>query len=328
MKRRSFRHSFLTLCVGVLLLAACGPATDDTTGPAAQPTSEPAAGSSPGSPTDGSGGAGEATPTGPATTGGSQGDAGSGGGGDNGGGGGGDGGGTEGGGTDGPPPATTDDLGRVGANGRAYLRPDHPSLIVEIDVQEGVSPGDGPVDHLIATIRKHADKPGGVQLAGGNTFASDRREWTRDDLRAAAEENRQHYSDEQVVVLYFLYVRGGFYQGGEETRAIGVTYNASEIALFPDRWSGLGTLVGADRNVERAVLVHEFGHALGLVNITYQSDIDHEDPDHPHHSSNKGSVMHYAVETTLVGQVFEGPPPDSFDDADTADIEGLKSGRY
>ncbi|MDX1621861.1 MAG: hypothetical protein R3320_12765 [Nitriliruptorales bacterium] len=324
MNTRTFRHTFLTLSVGVLLLAACGPATDDTTGPAAQQTSEPAAGQSPGSPTDGSGGAADPTPTEVATTAGSQDDANDGG---EGGSGEGSGGG-DGGGTDGPPPASTDDLGGVGANGRAYLRPDHPSMIVEIDVQEGVSPGDGPVDHLIATIRKHADKPGGVQLAGGNTFSSDRREWTRDDLRAAAEENRQHYSDDQVVVLYLLYVRGGFYQGGEETRAIGVTYNASEIGLFPERWSGLGSLVGADRNVERAVLVHEFGHALGLVNITYRSDIDHEDPDHPNHSSNKESVMHYAVETTLVGQVFEGPPPDTFDDADTADIEGLKSGRY
>lgn len=221
-----------------------------------------------------------------------------------------------------------DDLGGVGANGRAYLRDDRPAMIVEIDVQEGVSVDQQAVDHLISTLRGVVSKPDGITLSGGNTFSSDRTSWSTADLREAAKSNRSHYSSDTSTAIYLLYVRGGFATDQGEGNALGVAHRASEAAIFPDRWAGLGSLLGSDRAVERAVLVHELGHLFGLVNLTYTSDADREDPDHPGHSSNRASVMHWAIETDLVGQVFSGPPPDRFDDDDRADLEGLRTGRY
>lgn len=230
------------------------------------------------------------------------------------------------------PPAQSatpvNDAGGVGANGRAMLRGDRSRLVIEIDVQQGVTVDQAAVDHMVAEVSRYVDKSEGVVLAGGNTFASDRTQWTVGDLRDAAAANRSTFSDDTQVSVHVLYVRGGLYRDGEETAAIGVAYSASNVALFPDRWAGLGTLLGSSRAIERAVLVHELGHLFGLVNLTYRSDIDHEDPDYPGHSSNQRSVMYHAIESTLIGQVFSGPPPDQFDDADAADLAGLKSGRY
>lgn len=220
-----------------------------------------------------------------------------------------------------------DDLGAVGRNGRAMLRGDRPRLVVEIDVQEGVAPSQRAVDHLIAILAQHADKPGGIALGGGNTFSSDRTGWTAADLRDVAATHRSTSSGRDVVSLYVLYVRGGFVDDGEETNAIGVAHRASEIAMFPDRWGGLPDVLGSSERIERAVLVHELGHTLGLVELTYDSDHDRQDPDYPGHSANRDSVMYWAVETTLVGQVFNGPPPDSFDAADVDDLTALREGR-
>ena len=170
-------------------------------------------------------------------------------------------------------------------------------------------------------------KPGGIVFQGGNTFASDRTSWSSDDLRAAVAANRTTATTDDHVSVHVLYVAGSHVQDGQQTDAIGLSYSASTIAVFPDRWEGLGTLLGSGRAIERAVLVHELGHLLALVNLGYTSDIDHEDPDHPGHSRSRGSVMFYAIESTLIGQVFSGPPPDTFDDADRSDLEGLRTGR-
>ena len=52
-------------------------------------------------------------------------------------------------------------------------------------------------------------------------------------------------------------------------------------------------------DVENSVLVHEVGHLLGLVNLVYQSPVDHEDH-HPGHSNNDESVMYWAIESADV----------------------------
>jgi len=223
--------------------------------------------------------------------------------------------------------ASTNDLGGVGSHGPAILRASVPNLVIEVDVQQGVSVDQAALDVLVNRIRQYADKPGGITVSGGNTFASATTEWTTDQMRAVAEANRNNHSNASTVVVYVLYLDGALHRDGEETTAIGVAYNASEFAVFPGRWAGLGgSLLGSDSALERAVLVHEWGHLLGMVNIGYTSRINHEDADHPHHSSSQNSVMYWAVETDLIGQFFNGAPPNDFDDADREDIEGIRDG--
>ena len=76
--------------------------------------------------------------------------------------------------------------------------------------------------------------------------------------------------------------------------------------------------------MERAVVTHEMGHLLGLVDLVL--DDKRGDPAHPGHSTNRGSVMFWAVETSLVGQVLGGPPPVDFDSDDVADLRKIRTG--
>ncbi|MDX1509875.1 MAG: hypothetical protein R3249_00875 [Nitriliruptorales bacterium] len=231
------------------------------------------------------------------------------------------------GGPDGTPtsaaPTPVDDQGRVGANGPAMLRDDRSRIVLEIDIQEGARVDQDAVAYLASIIERYSGKD--VVETGGNTFTSSEREWTIAKLNEVVAANRSTFSDAAAVSIHVLYLRGGHHQDGEETNAIGVAWRASQFAMFPDRWAGLGGLVGSDEAIERAVLVHEWGHLLGLVNLTYTSQFDHEDSAHPGHSNNEDSVMFWQVETDLIGQLL-GSIPDDFDEADRADMQQIAAG--
>lgn len=223
------------------------------------------------------------------------------------------------------PTPVVDDFGPVGANGRALLNGRVPRLVVEVDFQDQAEPDQEALDHLVDELSSVVDKPGGIRFAGGNSFASDQTVWRSADLRRVAETNRSTASTTSEVSVYVLYVRGQFFRDSGATSAIGVAYNASETALFPEQWRGvLGGLTGSQEGVEAAVLVHEIGHLFGLVNLTGVDVQQREDPEHPGHSRNRGSVMFHAIETTAVGQVFDGPPPDRFDAADRDDLDVIR----
>lgn len=221
-----------------------------------------------------------------------------------------------------------DDAGDVGVNGRAILRNDRAAMVIEIDAQQGVEPSEEALAHLRTTLEDVAGKPQGIRFEGPDTFTSTTTTWTAEELRATAAEHRTTATTDTEVSIHLLYVAGSHADDeGEQTNAIGLAYSASNAAVFPDRWQGLASVLGSSQAIEEAVLVHELGHLLGLVNLGYTSDLDHEDPDQPGHSANDESVMFHAVETTLIGQVFSGPPPSSFDEADRSDLEGLRTGR-
>ena len=114
----------------------------------------------------------------------------------------------------------------------------------------------------------------------------------------------------------------------EEDSVLGVAVDASTVALFSDTIEEADGPFGRPsvEDVENSVLVHEVGHLLGLVNLVYQSPIDHEDPDHPGHSSNDESVMYWAVESADVSNFIFGTLPSDFDDDDRSDLAGLADG--
>ena len=114
----------------------------------------------------------------------------------------------------------------------------------------------------------------------------------------------------------------------EDESVLGVAVDASTMALFSDAIEEADGLFGRPsvEDVENSVIVHEAGHLLGLVNLVYTSPVDHEDPDHPGHSSNDDSVMYWAIESTGLVNFITGDLPTTFDDDDLADLAGLASG--
>lgn len=193
-------------------------------------------------------------------------------------------------------------------------------LVLEVDYAEGYQPRTEAVDLIKQRIEERLSKPQGTTVEM-RAFSSAQSTYSVEDLRSLEAERRDRRPGGDAMVLYVLYLNGRHEEDSGEGRILGVHYDHASIAIFKDSIDRSGGLLGLNLNaadVEKAVLVHEFGHAIGLVNNGLEMQRDHEDEDHPKHSSNQESVMYWAVENTL-GLPGLDRIPNNFDPDDVAD---------
>lgn len=220
-------------------------------------------------------------------------------------------------------PAGDEDDGSSGSPGafaRTLLRPRPATAIVfELFQQKGAEPRSGSVDHaksvLRSVTRKSVADPSPIEVPGGA------QQWTPGAIRETADRLTKAGQGGGRAVLHVLFLRGNL-KGNDEV--LGVAVRGDVLAIFSDSVAAAGTPLVSGRAIEEAVLMHELGHLLGLVDLAL--DTGRDDPEHPGHSRNSESVMYWAVESSLVTQVLSGGPPRDFDRQDLADLAALRDG--
>lgn len=211
------------------------------------------------------------------------------------------------------PPSASNDL----VSSTKYAK-----LFVEVDYVEGFKARAATIDLLKVRIQERLSKPGGTTVEE-TAFKSTKSVYTNSDLRELETQHRQHQPGGDTMVLYVLVINGHHSEDTSNGKVLGVQYGRASIAIFKESIDSSGGLFGINfgaADVEKAVLVHEFGHAVGLVNNGMPMVNNHEDAGHPKHSSNKNSVMYWAVENTL-GLPGLDNVPNQFDAEDIRDIQ-------
>jgi hypothetical protein len=112
--------------------------------------------------------------------------------------------------------------------------------------------------------------------------------------------HRDQLSAGDVATFYALWLDGNYEEDGEpQPEVLGVSIgDTGVIAMFKPviEGSGIGPLDAVSRYVEQATLVHEVGHAVGLVNRGLPLTSEHHDADHGAHCSEEDCVMYFAIE--------------------------------
>ncbi|MEK6975155.1 MAG: hypothetical protein AABY18_02295 [Candidatus Thermoplasmatota archaeon] len=206
--------------------------------------------------------------------------------------------------------------------------------VIEMDVTQGADPPSAALTLLKSRLEGVVNKPGGIEIRRDETLPARGGTWTQDDVLTTAERTKDILTGGDTVTLHLLFLDGQY----ATNNVLGVTYfqktesgrvvSSGPIAIFSDVIQEtacpppLGLCVNEDA-IWQAVLVHEFGHAMGLVDTGAPMQRDHEDDAHAGHSSNRNSVMYYAVETIDIVNVFQGGPPTTYDADDKADLCAL-----
>ena len=207
-----------------------------------------------------------------------------------------------------------------GAGAKDYLTSaTYSSLVVEVDYVVGQAPDSAALNLLVTRLTERCTKPGGVTLNLDDAIPDPGvTSWSVSDIQRVEAAHRDQVSTGTTAVLYVLYLNGQSDQDAGASRVLGLSYSASSFCLFRQSIRDVATLPITEPAIERAVLVHEAGHNLGLVNNGTPMVNNHQGSGA--HDSNSNCVMHHTVETNLVSAIT-GTIPDQFDAECITDIQ-------
>ena len=195
-------------------------------------------------------------------------------------------------------------------------------LHIEINFVTDNSPDSDAIDLLKTRIQEVTDKTS-VSVSQ-KSFGSTDESYSLEEILDIENTQRERYKSGNTFIIHILYLNGE-YQDNDQT--LGLAFKGSSFVLFKEKIDDASFLLISDKDIEKSVIVHEFGHLLGLINNDYQSPHDHEDPDHPNHSNNEDSVMYWAIESQDIGNQIVGEPPNNFDSNDLDDLKLMKEGK-
>jgi len=194
-------------------------------------------------------------------------------------------------------------------------------LVIEITYVSGRKPSQESIDHLVSILRRETVKNDGIITTFDDPIPITKDSYSLDDLVGLEARYRRLHSTGSVATIWIAALNGNYANGN----TLGIAFRATAAAVFEDQIQDAATLFVSAGAIERAVITHEVGHLLGLVNLGYRSAYDHEDPQHPHHSKYKTSVMYWAIEDMSIAAILSGGPPDDFDRYDRADLAALRA---
>ncbi|MHC4960217.1 MAG: hypothetical protein ACYTGN_17825 [Planctomycetota bacterium] len=190
------------------------------------------------------------------------------------------------------------------------LGPGIESIVVEIDYMEGAAPYTGAAGPITDIWSLWSDNIERIFLGTGKVLTYPR---TLPDMEQLTSLSGPTFNAQQVLDIatahrgqtsggttasyYFVFLDGVYEEGGQpQTQVLGISLSGRNIvAVFKPVVAATGVGI-VPRVVEQTVLVHEFGHAIGLVNNGVPLTSDHHDTVHGAHCTNMDCVMYFANE--------------------------------
>lgn len=188
------------------------------------------------------------------------------------------------------------------------------TISIEVDFEEGAEPhnGSGSLDwsYTRQSLARVFQESGAQVLAPSTLFELESfivededfgDAYSKTEIATLSALHRDVRASGTTANFHVLYL-DGYFEENDETKleVLGVSLrNQRIVAIFKPALESVKTVTALQRGfVEEATLVHELGHALGLVGLPEGVPMveDHEDADHPGHDVDDACIMHWSNE--------------------------------
>jgi predicted Zn-dependent protease len=196
-------------------------------------------------------------------------------------------------------------------------------MIVEVDYMPGYEPNPRALDSLKSFLEQRLNKTSVTILQPTEIPTGNKNTYSSSDVREIEAQQRNNFTEEDVLSTYMLVVDGYYSQ----QNVLGIAYFNTSNAFFgpayDDASTGFGSLTRFQ--VEAISFRHEFGHLFGLVNIEGSGtdmQTNHQDEQNGHHCDNDNCLMYYAMERSdLIEQLFNEETIPALDANCIADLQ-------
>lgn len=197
------------------------------------------------------------------------------------------------------------------------------SLVVEVDYVQGQQPSTTALQQLQTRLEERCNKPGGVTILVNDQVPSGGTVYSVADNKALEAQHRSTFTSGTTAAIYVLYLDGQSDQDSGGGRVLGWAHGPTSIGIFRESIVASSNALATTPEVEAAVLVHEAGHVLGLVNNGTPMVSAHEDTAHPAHDVDDDCIMHWQIETSDIRALAlnRGSIPTQFDARCVADLQ-------
>src|SRR5687768_11078035 len=191
----------------------------------------------------------------------------------------------------------------LGASARELLSDEvYKSLTVEIQYMKGFKPRQQTINQLSIFLNKHLNKPKGINIVLNEIGRKKNTPLNTDSVLAIEKANRTQFVNEDNLAIYILFTNSRH----TDKRILGTAYRNTSAVIYGKAIRENSNFRGklTRQELETAVLLHETGHLLGLVNKGSMAGSNHIDFDYPDHCTNKKCLMYHATETKKLSSVL------------------------
>lgn len=173
------------------------------------------------------------------------------------------------------------------------------SLEVEVQYMEGYKPEAQTIHNLRAFLETYLRKPAGITIRQTKIESTGNDALSKEGVLQIEKTKRTSYSTESRMSMYILFTNGSHL----DNRILGMAYRNTSAVIFGGSVRNNSNLSGrlTRAELQTAVLLHEVGHMIGLVNIGDEAAT--RDAVH-NHCDNPRCLMYHATETKRLSSIL------------------------